>query len=175
VLRLGKFDLQFGHARNRQNCHGANLEALSADSGQGKRATAEILPSMVSDSQRRFGSAPEACAVPELVREKGQVERELLEVVAEEPATTDKSFYSYYPGAGNPPLVCGPCLQKRKHVCLRTRKACNSFDKEFAWPSDVVDQVAKEVRAIDIDKCEFRVINKGASRQSVTIRWCEKH
>jgi hypothetical protein len=117
---------------------------------------------MVSDSQRRFGSAPEACAVPELVREKGQVERELLEVVAEEPATSDKSFYFYCPGAGNPPFVSGPCLQKRKHIWIRTRKACNSFNKEFAWPSDVVDQVAKEVRAIDIDKCGYRFINRGA-------------
>jgi len=48
-----------------------------------------VVPEMVKESQEEAGVDPEASAVPEEVKEKSEVEKELMEKVPEAPATSD--------------------------------------------------------------------------------------
>jgi hypothetical protein len=48
-----------------------------------------VVPEMVKESQEEAGVDPEASAIPEEIKEKGEVEKELLKQVPEAPVTSD--------------------------------------------------------------------------------------
>jgi hypothetical protein len=145
-----------------QNCHNASFKAPPADLGSSKRVNNENLLRMVNNSQRRPGFAPEACAVPELLYEKEQVERELLAVVPEEPATSDESFDPYQPYAVTIASSSDPMLAEEQGYIDAIQEECNNSDKDIDLPNDVADLLAKEVEAIDVHDSSCRVVNRGA-------------
>ncbi|EPE08216.1 carbohydrate-binding module family 48 protein [Ophiostoma piceae UAMH 11346] len=75
------------------------LEKKAVDSTSAPVETATV-PDVVKESQKEAGVAPEASAIPEEVKEKEQVEEELLKKVPEAPATSEGTTSGTVTAAG---------------------------------------------------------------------------
>jgi hypothetical protein len=115
--------------------YNAKEKAVEA-TGLNGSATAEGVPSVVSESQKEAHTGPEASANAEAVHEKSQVEQELL---SEIPKTTESGVSA--PAIAIPAVVSES--QKEAHVSPEAAANTEAVAEKKAMESELLHEVAK--------------------------------